>query len=165
MKKIKQFRLGGGGWFISSLGVEPLERANIIPLLWSEITCYFKGGKKNGWMQGHVFFNVCLTPFFQLLFVISTFYYLLNVILTLKSMGLRDYFKESWNVVDILTITVSILTIGIWGIKVRKELSLSDTKFDFLIPISLQCRRPQIFQTMNSGRSNNLSFKYQRFIT
>ena len=28
-----------------------------------------------------------------------------------------------------------------------------------------QCRRPQIFQTMNSVRSNNISLKYQRFTT
>ncbi len=27
-----------------------------------------------------------------------------------------------------------------------------------------QCRRPLIFQTMNSVRSNNLNFKYQKFI-
>ena len=30
--------------------------------------------------------------------------------------------------------------------------------------LATQCRRPQIFQTNNSVRSNNLSLKYQRFI-
>ena len=39
------------------------------------------------------------------------------------------------------------------------------TNSDFLVSISLQsiqCRRLQIFQTMNTVRSNNLSLKYQR---
>ena len=30
--------------------------------------------------------------------------------------------------------------------------------------MATQCRRPYIFQTINSVRSNNLSLKYQRFI-
>ena len=39
------------------------------------------------------------------------------------------------------------------------------TNSEFLIPISLKPQRcrPQIFQTINSVRSKNLSLKYQRF--
>ena len=38
------------------------------------------------------------------------------------------------------------------------------TNIDVLIPIifATQCRRPKIFQTMSSVRSNNVSLKYQR---
>ena len=45
-----------------------------------------------------------------------------------------------------------------------KELSLCP-KLCFSKPYIFQCRRPQIFQTMNSIRSNNVSLKYQRFAT
>ena len=47
---------------------------------------------------------------------------------------------------------------------VRKELSLCH-KLRFSNPVicTTQSRRPLIFQTMNSVRSNNLSLKYQRF--
>ena len=42
-----------------------------------------------------------------------------------------------------------------------KELSLR-TNSDFLIPKSLQPNVVELFQTMNSVRSNNQSLKYQR---
>ena len=45
-----------------------------------------------------------------------------------------------------------------------KELSLCHKlgflNFNFF---KTKCRRPQIFQTMNSGRSNNVSLKYEKF--
>ena len=40
---------------------------------------------------------------------------------------------------------------------------LSQTLFSNLYIFATQCRRPLIFQTMNSVRPNNLSLKYQRF--
>ena len=48
----------------------------------------------------------------------------------------------------------------------RKELNLCHKLF-FSKPyiFGFQCRRPQIFQTMNSVRSNNISLKYKRFTT
>jgi len=38
-------------------------------------------------------------------------------------------------------------------------------KLGFLNPnfIKTKCRRPYIFQTMNSGGSNNVSLKYERY--
>ena len=45
-------------------------------------------------------------------------------------------------------------------VKAKKEF-LPQT--DFLTPISMQCRRPQIFQTMTSVRSKNLNLKFPRF--
>ena len=49
-------------------------------------------------------------------------------------------------------------------ISMGKELSLRH-KLRFYNPYIFvaQCRRPLIFQTINSGRSNNQSLKYQRF--
>ena len=49
-------------------------------------------------------------------------------------------------------------------INMGKELSLR-YKLRFSNPYIFvaQCRRPLIFQTINSGRSNNQSLKYQRF--
>ena len=43
-----------------------------------------------------------------------------------------------------------------------KELSFCHTLY-FSNIFTTQCRRPLIFQTMNSVRPNNLSLKYQRF--
>ena len=46
-----------------------------------------------------------------------------------------------------------------------KELSLWHKLWFYnLYNFATQCRRPKIFQTMNSVRSDNLSLKYQRFI-
>ena len=51
-------------------------------------------------------------------------------------------------------------------IKFKKELSLCHKLWFFKHFIfGFQCRRPQIFLTMNSVRSNNVSLKYQRFAT
>ena len=45
-----------------------------------------------------------------------------------------------------------------------KELSLCHKiKYSCSYILATQCRRPLIFQTINSVRSNNLSLKYQRF--
>ena len=42
--------------------------------------------------------------------------------------------------------------------------SVFATNYDFLIRIFTSlCRKPLIFQTMNSDRSSNLSLKYHRF--
>jgi len=47
-----------------------------------------------------------------------------------------------------------------------KELSLCHKLcFSKSYIFGFQCRRPLIFQTMNSVRSNNISLKYQRFTT
>ena len=49
-------------------------------------------------------------------------------------------------------------------ISTQKELSLCHQLWFFNTYIfAAQCRRPEIFQSMNYVRSNNLSLKYQRF--
>ena len=46
-----------------------------------------------------------------------------------------------------------------------KELSFCHKlKYSYPYIFATQCRRPYIFQTINSVRSNNLSLKYLRFI-
>ena len=52
------------------------------------------------------------------MFVVATFYYLLNAVLMLKGMGAKNYFKESWNIVDVATIALSLITIILWLVKV-----------------------------------------------
>ena len=48
--------------------------------------------------------------------------------------------------------------------QIHKSLSLCHKlKFSNPYIFETQCRRPSIFQTMNSGRSNDLSLKHQRF--
>ena len=59
-----------------------------------------------------------VTSIAELLFAVSTFYYLLNSLLLLKSLGARAFFRDTWNIVDVLTISLSLLTILLWAVKV-----------------------------------------------
>ena len=54
----------------------------------------------------------------EVLFIFSTFYYILNTIGVMKSLGCSEFFKDSWNLVDIFTILLSCQTIGLWALKV-----------------------------------------------
>ena len=55
----------------------------------------------------------------EVLFILSTFYYVLNTLGVLKSVGCAEFFKDSWNLVDIFTIFLSALTIALWALKVH----------------------------------------------
>ena len=54
----------------------------------------------------------------ELFFVFATFYYVLNTIATLKSLGPKGFFKDAWNMIDIVTIIFSLVVMGLWVIKV-----------------------------------------------
>ena len=48
---------------------------------------------------------------------------------------------------------------------ITKEVSFCHKlKYSYPYILATQCRRPKIFQTVNSVRSNSLSLKYQRFM-
>ena len=47
----------------------------------------------------------------------------------------------------------------------RNELFCHKLKYSYPYILATQCRRPKIFQTINSVRSNNVSLKYQTFIS
>ena len=53
----------------------------------------------------------------EVLFILSTFYYFLNTLSMLKSMGCSEFFRDSWNIVDIFTILLSMQAILLWGLK------------------------------------------------
>ena len=64
-------------------------------------------------------FNGYVVTVCELLFCIATFYYVLNSIALLKSIGFSEYFKDSWNIVDCFTIFFSVLVIGLYVTKVQ----------------------------------------------
>ena len=59
-------------------------------------------------------FEGYLTTTAEVLFVASTFYYLLNNLTILKKVGCNAFFKDAWNTIDVFTIFFSLLTIGLW---------------------------------------------------
>ena len=48
----------------------------------------------------------------EILFILSTLYYIINSLGILKQMGVRAFFKEAWNIVDVFTIGLSLQTVG-----------------------------------------------------
>ena len=48
----------------------------------------------------------------EILFILSTLYYIINSLGILKQMGVRAFFKEAWNIVDVFTIGLSVQTVG-----------------------------------------------------
>ena len=61
----------------------------------------------------------------ELFFVFATFYYVLNTIATLKSLGPKNFFKDAWNMVDIVTIFFSLVVMGLWVIKNLEVIKLT----------------------------------------
>ena len=49
----------------------------------------------------------------EILFILSTLYYIINSLGILKQMGVRDFFKEAWNIMDVFTIGLSLQTVGL----------------------------------------------------
>ena len=54
----------------------------------------------------------------EVLFILSTFYYILNTIGLMKSVGCSEFFKDTWNLMDIFTIFLSVQTVALWALKV-----------------------------------------------
>ena len=75
----------------------------------------------------------------EIFFILSTLYYIINSLGILKQMGVRDFFKEAWNIVDVFTIGLSVLTIGLWLLRSWKVLELTkkigETRGNEFIPI------------------------------
>ena len=63
-------------------------------------------------------FNGYVVTLCELLFCVATFYYILNALVSMKTLGISEHFKDSWNVVDVFTILFSILVIGLYATKV-----------------------------------------------
>jgi hypothetical protein len=81
-------------------GVTPWARIDVIRLT------------RNWDLAGYLVFTC------EVLFILSTFYYFLNTIGLMKSVGCSEFFKDSWNLVDILTIYLSVQTVALWALKV-----------------------------------------------
>ena len=47
----------------------------------------------------------------EIIFLVSVFYYLISLITTYKKEGAREFFGNSWNIVDIFTVALSLLAI------------------------------------------------------
>ena len=63
-------------------------------------------------------FNGYVVTISELLFCIATFYYVLNSLASLKTLGCSEFFKDSWNIVDIFTTIFSVLVISLYAVKV-----------------------------------------------
>ena len=61
--------------------------------------------------------------------------------------------------------TAAIIRIFICRLDRQDLSSCHKLRFSTTILLATQCRRPKIFQTVNSIRLTNLSFKYQRYTT
>ena len=61
----------------------------------------------------------------EVIFILSTLYYIINSLGILKELGAREFFKAAWNVVDVFTILLSLLAIGLWVIKTLVVLELT----------------------------------------
>ena len=68
----------------------------------------------------------------EIAFCLSTFYYIINSLGVLKELGAKEFFQQAWNVVDVFTIFLSLLAIGLQLLKQFEVLKLtkmiSDTK-------------------------------------
>ena len=55
--------------------------------------------------------------FCEVAFILSTLYYIVNSLAILKELGAREFFKQAWNVVDVFTISLSLLAIALYILK------------------------------------------------
>ena len=53
----------------------------------------------------------------ETLFTVSTFYYLINVIATMKREGFKNFFKNSWNWADMFTLFMSVTALILYGVR------------------------------------------------
>ena len=103
-----------------------------------KIIAEFAGGGVNPYNRVEVIrltrvmdFNGYIVSLCEVLFRVATFYYLLNAIVSIKSLGFSEYFKDSWNVIDVFTIAFSLLVIGLYVTKVFSKLcALNFKHFD-----------------------------------
>ena len=51
----------------------------------------------------------------EFLFAFSTFYYLVNILTTIKREGIREFVKNSFHVSDVFTVFMSILALILYG--------------------------------------------------
>ena len=55
----------------------------------------------------------------ECIFVISVFYYIISLFATFKKEGRKEFFENSWNIVDIFTVMLSLLQIGLYALRVN----------------------------------------------
>ena len=53
----------------------------------------------------------------EILFAVSTFYYMVNMIVVMKKEGVKEYFSNSWNLADIFTMFLSIIALILYVIR------------------------------------------------
>ena len=61
----------------------------------------------------------------ELFFILSTMYYVINSLGILKEQGVSEFFRAAWNVVDVFTICLSGLAIGLWLLRTWVVLNLT----------------------------------------
>ena len=59
-------------------------------------------------------FKGILVTIAQTLFAVTSFYYTVNLLVAYKKEGASEFFKNSWNLVDLLTVLLSIVAIGLY---------------------------------------------------
>ena len=53
----------------------------------------------------------------EVLFMVSTFYYIINLLAVLKKDGKTEFCNNKWNLADCLTVALSLLAIGLYVCK------------------------------------------------
>ncbi len=64
-----------------------------------------------------VSFTGYLVTFAEIFFVVSTFYYIVNMLAILKKEGMRDFCANGWNLVDCFTVALSVLALIMYTIR------------------------------------------------
>ena len=80
----------------------------------------------------------------EVLFAVSTFYYIVNLLAVLKKDGSKEFCKNKWNLVDAGTCALSILLLGLYIVRLLvvldMEKKINDTKGNSYIRDELSLR-------------------------
>lgn len=63
----------------------------------------------------------------EILFVVATFYYLVNTIMQFKREGCSGFFSSTWNTLDFFTVIMSIVAIGLYLARALITKSMTET--------------------------------------
>lgn len=56
----------------------------------------------------------------EVLFVVATFYYVVNVVVTLKREGCRAFCNSTWNIIDMFTVVLSLIALVLYVVSAKK---------------------------------------------
>ena len=85
------------------------------------VTAEFIGGAITPWYRVDAIrlftddtFAGWLTNILELMFAVSTLYYFFSTFLALRRLGFREFVRDSWNVLDCMTIILSVVALVLY---------------------------------------------------